>query len=302
MNKIAVIGSLNMDIVVSAERAPKTGETIHGQKVQYVTGGKGANQAVAVKKLGGNVQLYGMVGKDVFGQSILHQLSEFGISTESIGISQTETGVANIVHLPDDNSIIVIPGANGELDSGWLTAYESEIADADVLLMQLEIPVKTVDFAMNLAVRHGVKTILNPAPARQLPEHLLRLADFVTPNQTELETLLGIQITDNHSLAEAMQIWEKQYRNRLIVTLGEQGAAWLEHGELVIVPAARVPNVLDTTGAGDCFNAGLAYGISKDWHLAELIQFAVTAASLSVTKFGAQAGMPSCEEVFALLK
>ncbi|WP_110943257.1 ribokinase [Virgibacillus senegalensis] len=297
MGKIAVIGSLNMDIIVSVDRMPKKGETIHGKTVQYLPGGKGANQAVAVYKLGGDIQLYGKVGNDPFGKDVRESLSQQGLSTETIFTEETATGIANITLVPDDNSIVVIPGANQKWTPETIAGFSEEIVTADILLMQLEIPIDAVHEALKLAKQHGVPTILNPAPAIKLPADMLQLADFITPNQTELETLTGRRITTDEQLGSTIKQWEADYGGHLIVTLGSRGAAYSENGVLKIVPAPVVKNVRDTTGAGDCFNGALAYGLAEGWELPRSINFAVAAASLSVTKFGAQAGMPSFEEV-----
>ncbi|SDM70219.1 ribokinase [Sediminibacillus halophilus] len=297
MGKIAVIGSLNMDIVISVERMPQKGETIHGNTVQYLPGGKGANQAVALQRLGGDVQLFGKIGKDPFGDEIRDSISRQGLSTDTIFPVETATGIANITLLPDDNSIVVIPGANQNWNADNIADFSEEIGAADVLVMQLEIPIDAVHQALKLAKQHRVPTILNPAPAKQLPEEMLRLADFITPNRTELETLTGRRITTDEELVNTIRKWEADFGGRLIVTLGNKGAAYAEKGELKIVPALEIDHVRDTTGAGDCFNGALAYGIGEGWELSRSIAFAVAAASLSVTKFGAQAGMPSLEEV-----
>ncbi|WP_153464498.1 MULTISPECIES: ribokinase [Sediminibacillus] len=297
MGKITVIGSLNMDIIVSVDRMPQKGETIHGNKVQYLPGGKGANQAVAVRRLGGDVQLFGKIGKDPFGDEICESLSQQGLPTETIFPMETATGIANITLLPDDNSIVVIPGANQNWDPENIAGLSEAIGTADVLMMQLEIPVAAVHQALKLAKQQGVQTILNPAPAKQLPVEMLRLADFITPNQTELETLTGRRITTDEELETMIQKWEADFGGRLIVTLGNRGAAYMEKGNLKVIPAPQIDHIRDTTGAGDCFNGALAYGIAEGWELSCSISFAVAAASLSVAKFGAQAGMPSFQDV-----
>ncbi|MCT2534433.1 ribokinase [Aquibacillus koreensis] len=292
--KIVVIGSLNMDVIVSASRMPKTGETIHGEKVRYLPGGKGANQAVAIRKLGGDVTMIGAVGEDQFAQQILKQLEAYQLDTKLVSqIPGVATGIANIVHVPQDNSIIVIPGANGQCTPALLQDLEEVIASADFLLMQLEIPLETVTYALKMAKEHQVTTILNPAPAVSLSEEVMMLVDYITPNETELEVLLN----EKASLEQAFTSWYQSYQTELIVTLGEKGCAYYDQGEVVTIPASKVADVTDTTGAGDAFNGAVAYGLAQDWEMAKIIAFAIQVSGLAVTKFGAQEGMPYKEEV-----
>lgn len=254
--RIVVVGSLNMDIIVSAARFPDVGETISGQNVKYLPGGKGANQAVGARKLGVPTDLIGVVGNDLFGDKIINKLSDYQVNTEYIFKNEdTATGIANIIHLPTDNSIIIVPGANMHCTSLMIAELEQAIATADVLLLQLEIPVSTVQFALTIAKRNNVKTILNPAPAVQLPEELLHNAEYVTPNKGELEILLETKLDLENNLEEAFASWSARYSNHLIVTLGEKGCAYMNDGSVEIVPAKNFGPVVDTTGAGDSFNA-----------------------------------------------
>ncbi|WP_407270841.1 ribokinase [Radiobacillus sp. PE A8.2] len=300
--KIVVIGSLNMDIVISANRPPKIGETMFGDNVTYLSGGKGANQAVAVQKLGGNIDMIGVVGDDVFGKTILDKLNSYGLHTTYIK-QQTgvATGIANIVHLPEDNSIIVIPGANAHCSEELVAEMESVIAEADVLLLQLEIPQEAVFSALKIAKKHHVTTIVNPAPAKELSSEFLSLVDFITPNQTELESILGVTIESTHDLEQAFNKWNATYQSHLIVTLGAEGVAIWQDEKVKVIPAKRLGDVVDTTGAGDSFNAALAYGIAEAWPMEKTIQFATTVAGLAVTMFGAQEGMPTYQEVLAVI-
>ncbi|MRH44622.1 ribokinase [Aquibacillus halophilus] len=296
--KIVVIGSLNMDIIVAANKAPRLGETIHGEKVEYLPGGKGANQAVAIKKLGGEIDMIGVIGDDLFGKKILKQFSEFGLATNNIIEKENEsTGIANIVHLPTDNSIIVIPGANGHCTPEVIKDRESIISEADILLVQLEIPIETVEFALSIAKRHGAQTILNPAPAKKLSRDLLRLVDYITPNQTELQSLLGSDLNIENNLSSAFQQWESMHDSKLIVTLGDKGCAYSQDGSVKVIPAGNQDKIVDTTGAGDCFNGALAFGLAEEWSLQKALLFAVKAAGISISKMGAQEGMPYYHEI-----
>lgn len=297
-NNIVVVGSMNMDIVMSAERLPKIGETILGEKVVYLPGGKGANQAVCMARLQGDVTMVGAVGNDEFGRSLKDQMESNGVKTDFIRVVDgVQTGIANIFHVNRDNCITVIPGANYTVTKERITKEVVQaIAAADVLVVQLEIPLETVQYVLGIAKQHGVKTILNPAPAQFLSPELLSLVDYLTPNETEFELLTGEHYTTDEELSALMLKWELTYHHTLIVTLGERGCAILEDDQLVITPPPKV-DVVDTTGAGDSFNGALAVGISTGKSLKETVDFAVKVSALAVTKFGAQEGMPFYEDV-----
>lgn len=297
-NKIVVVGSMNMDIVMSAERLPKIGETILGEKVVYLPGGKGANQAVCMARLQGDVTMVGAVGNDEFGRSLKDQMESNGVKTDFIRVVDgVQTGIANIFHVNRDNCITVIPGANYTVTKERITKEVVQaIAAADVLVVQLEIPLETVQYVLGIAKQHGVKTILNPAPAQFLSPELLSLVDYLTPNETEFELLTGEHYTTDEELSSMMLKWETTYHHTLIVTLGERGCAVLVDGQLVITPPPKV-EVVDTTGAGDSFNGALAVGISAGKSLKETVDFAVKVSALAVTKFGAQEGMPFYEDI-----
>ncbi|WP_186576784.1 ribokinase [Aquibacillus kalidii] len=296
--KIVVLGSLNMDIVVSTKRYPNIGETIHGENINYLPGGKGANQAVAVSKLTGEAFMLGVLGNDVFGDQIINSLSKKNLITENIKrTSSYPTGIASIVHLPEDNSIIVIPGANQQCTPEYVEEVKEVIINADVLLMQLEIPIKTVEYALSIAKQHQVATILNPAPATELNTNVLNNIEYVTPNESELASLLNREVKTDDQLRNAFLDWRQMYTSELIVTLGERGCAYWSDGELNIIPSRSLGSVVDTTGAGDSFNGALAYGIAENWSLEKTLNFAVTVSGLAVTRFGAQDGMPLLEEV-----
>ncbi|MDW0115186.1 ribokinase [Sporosarcina saromensis] len=297
-NNIVVVGSMNMDIVMSAERLPKIGETILGEKVVYLPGGKGANQAVCMARLQGDVTMVGAVGNDEFGRSLKDQMESNGVKTDFIRVVDgVQTGIANIFHVNRDNCITVIPGANYTVTKERITKEVVQaIAAADVLVVQLEIPLETVQYVLGIAKQHGVKTILNPAPAQFLSPELLSLVDYLTPNETEFELLTGEHSTTDEELSALMLKWESTYHHTLIVTLGERGCAILEDGQLVVTPPPKV-EVVDTTGAGDSFNGALAVGISTGQSLKETVDFAVKVSALAVTKFGAQEGMPFYEDI-----
>lgn len=296
--KIVVVGSINMDIVISAERLPKMGETILGERVTYLPGGKGANQAVAAARLGGEVRMVGAVGNDEFGRSLLSQLKENDVDTEFVEtIDEVQTGIANIYSVDHDNCITVVPGANFAITPDKIDKrIEQVIASADVLVTQLEIPLATVAKVLQVAKYNGVTTILNPAPAQILPVELLGLVDFLTPNETEFEMMTGHSFTSRDQLRALMDEWQTVHDQTLLVTLGAEGCAYLDNSILKVVPPPIV-ELVDTTGAGDSFNGALAVGVTKGWSITDMVTFSVNASAKAVTKFGAQEGMPFLDEL-----
>jgi ribokinase len=301
--KIMIIGSLNMDLVVTMERMPQIGETIQGQNIHYISGGKGANQAVGCAKLGANITMVGAVGTDLFGHQIINQLNEYKVTTDKIAqIDSLPTGTATILHTSKDNSIVIVPGANSACTVEMASQYETDIGQSDLLLLQLEIPLPTVQHALTIARSYGVKTVLNPAPAQALSPELLNLVDIITPNETEFALLSGQAYSSEEELANGLRLWQKTYHNTVIVTRGEQGCSYIDPtiDEFRTIPTASV-HVVDTTGAGDAFNAALCYGISTGQSLEQAISFALKAATLSVTQFGAQNGMPTYAEVMSFI-
>ncbi|WP_410513581.1 ribokinase [Paenibacillus sp. BR2-3] len=293
---IVVIGSLNMDIVIEADRYPQMGETLLGHNARFIPGGKGANQAVAAARLGAKTTMIGAVGADSFGQDLLRALDTDTIHRDSVKVVEgSSTGVASIFITEGDNSIVVVPGANYQLTPEDIDQYEDILQDADVLLLQLEIPLETVIHAVKKAKALGKTIILNPAPAQALPDDLLRNVDYITPNRSELSLITNMS-TEGEALEAAMGSLT-QLGSQVVTTLGAEGSAFLtEVGTLHQVPGYKVP-VIDTTGAGDSFNAGLAYSIALGKSLEKSVSFAAKVSALAVTRFGAQAGMPTLEEV-----
>ncbi|WP_297990714.1 ribokinase [Anoxybacillus sp.] len=286
--KITVIGSINMDLVTITKRMPLQGETVVGETFRLIPGGKGANQAVAAARLGADVQMIGAVGTDAFGTELLQHLAKEGIIVDGVKpVTDTETGIATIIISEGDNRIIVVPGANHALRSDDLERWEEKIATSDVCLLQLEIPLSVVERAVSIAKRNGVRVILNPAPAQPLPDTLLDQVDFLTPNEHERDVVLAGRPL-------------KQWAHKLIVTEGKRGVSFQRNGEQVLIPGFRVP-VVDTTGAGDTFNGALAVALSKGMALEDACRYANAAAALSVTKLGAQTGMPTERELESFL-
>lgn len=294
---IVVVGSLNMDIVVEAPRSPQMGETIRGQEAHFIPGGKGANQAVASARLGAHTVMIGSVGQDAFGKQLLDAMQQEGIACKTIKtVDGVATGIASILLAQGDNSIIVVAGANGHCLPADIDRHEQAIAQADVVLLQLEIPLETVIYAAQVAKKHGKLVILNPAPAQELPEQLFAAVDILTPNETELYQLAGYAYGEV-PLPEAIQALHDKGVKHVITTLGSKGAAFLNpQGELETIPAHKV-EVVDTTGAGDSFNAGIAYALGTGKSIPEAILFASKVSALAVTKMGAQQGMPTLQQV-----
>ncbi|MFC7395453.1 ribokinase [Scopulibacillus cellulosilyticus] len=284
--RITVIGSINMDLVTEADRRPGAGETILGKQFSTIPGGKGANQAVSAARLGGEVTMIGCVGEDAFGKELLNHLEAEGIIIDNVEpVTHSQTGIAAITLAEGDNSIIVVPGANDALTEEKILRYEKIIADSDAVLLQLEIPMPTVIRAAAMAHKHGVKVILNPAPFQKLPEELINDADVITPNEHEYEELMKNYSADPDTLKE-----------KLVITKGGDGTVFYDKGKEIHVPGYQV-DVTDTTGAGDSFNGALAVQMAKGASLEESIRYANAVGALSVTKFGAQSGMPKADDV-----
>ncbi len=291
--KITVIGSINMDLVTSANRVPNMGETVLGEAFHTIPGGKGANQAVAAARLGAETTMIGCVGDDSFGHELWKHLKNQGINTEYVEhIPSSSTGIASITLSSGDNSIIVVPGANYHVTPEVVARYEEVIAGSDILLLQLEIPLGSVEKAVELAVKHHVKVILNPAPIQPLPKELLQKINYLTPNEHEQQLLL-----DSNEWTETER---EEMLRKCIITKGSKGVAFYSDGEREI-PSFKV-DVVDTTGAGDSFNGALAYALSNEMELEEACHFANAVAALSVTKLGAQGGMPTIEQVREFLQ
>ena len=301
--KIVVVGSSNTDMVVKLSRLPKAGETIIGGTFAMAAGGKGANQAVAAARAGGEVTFISKVGDDLFGKQAIAGFTKEGLNTRFVG---TEPGAASGIALilVDDhgeNSIGVASGANAEIRPSDVEGAKAIISAADILLAQLEIPLPTVEAAIHLAAKAGVRLILNPAPAQSLSLSLFRLISFITPNETEAEALTGIRISDERSAAEASQVLMSRGVGAVIITLGSRGAYLADANGGRFLRAFSVHPV-DTTAAGDVFSGALAVPLGEKANLDEAVRFANAAAALSVTKLGAQPSVPYREEILGFLK
>jgi ribokinase len=307
MAKIVVVGSFNMDLTSYMDRLPRPGETVHGNRFVTGPGGKGSNQAVAAARLGAQVTFVGRVGKDMFGDTAIEMWQREGINTRFVVRDPTlATGVAPIFveERSAENAIVVVLGANTVLSPADIDAAESEIASADVVLTQLEIPMEAVQRALQLGKRHNVKTILNPAPSAPLPPAVIEAVDYLTPNEIELNMLGGAD--ESGSLTAYLTVEKKARRllvsdaQTLVVTLGGQGAQWVTRNGTELLPAFQVKAV-DTTGAGDAFSGGLAVGLAEGKPLADAVRLAHATAALSVMKPGTAMSMPTRDEVESFL-
>jgi len=294
--KILVVGSLNMDLCVETPRVPTMGETILGGGFFTSPGGKGANQAVAAARLGADVAMLGRVGRDAFGAQLVENLRLNAVDTSHILAAEAApTGVAVILLSGGDNCIIVDPGANALLTPGDIEAMEAVVAASDMLVLQLEIPLATARRAMELAHAHGVRVLLNPAPAQRLPADFLALADLLTPNETECELLTGL--ADERQGAQALL---DMGVSRVVVTLGGKGVLCADGERMLHKPALPV-RAVDTTAAGDCFTGALAVSLAGGAPFGEAVDFAQAAAALTVMRKGAQASLPTCAEAEAFI-
>jgi len=299
--KIVVVGSCNTDMVIKADRLPVPGETILGGTFFMNPGGKGANQAVAASRMGGNVTLISKTGNDVFGkQSVMLYTSE-NIKTDFIySDPKHPSGVALItVDSQGENCIVVASGANAYLTPADVDKASAEIENSDLVLMQLEIPIETVEYVAEMASKKGIKVILNPAPARALSDNLLKHLYIIIPNKSEAEILSGIKVCDIDSAKQAADIISAKGVDIVVITLGSQGALIKEYNEYLFVEAFKV-DALDTTAAGDTFCGAFCVGLSEGRSIPDAVKLAARAAAITVTRMGAQASIPYRSELSSL--
>lgn len=296
--RIVVIGSSNTDMVVKSERLPVPGETVLGGAFMMNPGGKGANQAVAVARLGGNVTFISKTGNDLFGKQSIEMFDEENINTDYIlSDPHHPSGVALImVDTTGENCIVVASGANGTLCPHDIEKAKNIIESADLLLMQLEIPMETVEYAAKLAHSKGIKVILNPAPAAFLSNELLKCLYAIVPNKTEAEMLSGIKVTDWESAKQSAYIISEKGVDIVIITLGSKGALIKENGTYYEVPVEEI-KAIDTTGAGDTFCGAFCVGISEGLSIVDAVRMANLASGITVTREGAQVAIPFRKEL-----
>lgn len=295
---ILIVGSSNTDMVIKANHLPAPGETILGGTFFMNPGGKGANQAVAAARLGGNITFICKTGNDIFGRQSVQLFEEEGINTVYlVSDPKNPSGVALItVDRNAENCIVVASGANATLSPGDLQKAQEAIEQAKIVLMQLEIPLSTVEYVADIAAAAGVKVVLNPAPACELPDDLLKKISIITPNKNEAEMLSGITVNDMETARQAARIIKDKGVETVIITLGSNGALVLHEGVFTHIAAVKVEAV-DTTAAGDVFNGALVVGLSEKNDILEAVAFACSASAISVTRLGAQSSAPYKKEL-----
>lgn len=301
--RIVVVGSTNLDMVVRTPRIPRPGETVLGEQFRMIPGGKGANQAVAAARMGAEVTLVARVGGGTFGDQAVAQFQAEGIRTEYVVRDpDAEHGVALIlVDSGGENAIAVAPGANARVSAEDVDRAEAAIRDCDVVLLQLEVPLEAIERAIELGKRHGKLVVLNPAPYLAVPDRLLAQVDYLTPNETEAEMLLGGGEAGINGVASTAEELLRRGVGCVIVTLGKEGVFVVRPGSQYHVSGRRV-KVVDTTAAGDAFSGALATLLGERMEFREAVRAAVCASALTVTRLGAQPSLPKREEVEALLR
>lgn len=295
MEKVLVLGSINIDFVSFVSRYPQPGETLVSNDFGIFQGGKGANQAIALAKLDVSTLMLGKVGKDVLSDFALSSLQESGVNTTGIAKSQkNSTGSASIwVNAQGQNSIVIYPGANGEVDEDFIIQHEKFFDDASWLLTQFEVPLKSILLALKLAKEHDLKTIIDPAPVKKISnDDIWGLVDYLLPNEIELK-----ELTRTEDVLKGIHTLKSWGVKEVIVKLGKQGAAYEGKGKLVAFPAIPVEQRIDTTGAGDCFIAGFLYGMIQQRDISQAIEIANLTASYSIQKKGAAISFPKKSEI-----
>lgn len=299
---ILIIGSSNTDLVAKAKTLPRPGETVLGGAFSIAQGGKGANQAVAAARLGADVTFMCRVGKDDFGAQARAGFVSEGINTEYVLTSETQPSGVALITIDDnaENCIVVASGANNELSPADVDSIEN-FGEYDVVLVQLETPMETVEHIGELAKENNITFVLNPAPAADLSRELLSRVSVITPNEVEASSISGVEIKDDATAVEAAKKIVSMGVGKVIMTLGSRGSLVYDGNETTFIPAYKV-KAIDTTAAGDVFNAGLAVGISEGMSLVEAVKIATAASAIAVTRLGAQPSAPTRSEIEEFIK
>ncbi|WP_420406800.1 ribokinase [Hoeflea sp.] len=303
MSKVVILGVFVADTAYRAARAPRMGETILGESFKLGPGGKGSNQSVAAAKAGAETHFITRLGKDTFAEMALRTWEEAGVTP---AVTQHEDGYTGAAYIfvesgTGDNAIIVSPGVAGDISPADIEAREVLIKSASVFVTQLEQPMDAALRALQIARDGGAQTILNPAPAAELPEGMIALCDYVTPNETEAEALTGLSVATLEEAAKAAEKLTLMGAKAAVITLGEKGALYHAGGQSVHVPAFNAGPVLETTGAGDAFNGGFAAALARGDDPVSAVRFGCATAAISVTRAGTAPSMPSFKEINALL-
>lgn len=307
MNKVCILGSINMDMVVSVNKMPLVGETIFSDNFKLAHGGKGANQAVASQRLGSEVYMISKVGQDAYGLQIVNSLQKENINIDNIfkdNVKSTGTAIINVDN-EGNNSIIVVPGANMTLNLNEIDKCKEVITGSDIIVAQFETPIEVTMKAFKVAKENGVITILNPAPAKEIPKELLKYTDIVVPNETEATTLTGINVQDLESAKQAANIFFNNNVKYVIITLGDKGAAVISNEDAILIPAYKV-NAVDTTAAGDSFIGAVSTKLSKSNlninSLVDAVKFGNKVSAVAVQREGAQPSIPFLKEINEIYK
>lgn len=302
MNKICILGSINMDMVVSVDKMPLVGETIFSENFKLAHGGKGANQAVASQRLGSEVYMISKVGKDAYGLQILNSLEKENINIANIfkdDVNPTGTAIIT-VNSEGNNSIIVVAGANMTLSLDEIGKCKDVITSSDIIVAQFETPIEVTMEAFKFAKENGVITILNPAPAKEIPNELLKYTDIIVPNETEATTLTGVDVKDLESAKQAANVFLNNNVKYVIITLGDKGAAVISKEDGVLIPAYKV-NAIDSTAAGDSFIGAISTKLKKFdlniMSLVEAVKFGNKVSAIAVQREGAQPSIPFLKEI-----
>lgn len=291
-----------MDLVIHTPKLPVMGETVIGSGFMTIPGGKGANQAIAAARLGGDVTMIGHVGDDAFGNSLKQNLQVNGVDVRHVKIMRNiPTGIAVIVIKDGDNFIILDPGANFTITAKDIIEAENVIRESDILLLQMEIPQEAIEQAVDIAKQYGVKVLLNPAPARNMPDNFLAKVDVFIPNESECELITGMALKSINDAGEAVKYLRGKGIDQVIVTLGSRGVVYNNGNQILHKPAHKV-TVVDTTAAGDSFTGALAVALTDGKSIDEAVDFANAAGALTVMKMGAQTSLPYKQEVEEFLK
>lgn len=298
-----VVGSINMDLVAQVTRFPQPGETVKGTSFLTTPGGKGANQACALARLGARVHMVGKMGNDQFAREYAAHFADEGITADYIGQAEdVSTGIAVIeVNTEGENHIVIVPGANEQVDPAHVDRVSGDFGPGDTVLLQLEVPLETVLHTLKKAKEKGAVTILDPAPAEPLPEEIYRTTDYLTPNATEISVLADMPTDTEEQLQRAVDAVLSYGAGTVIVKRGDRGATIFHGGDSRHVAGFPV-SAADTTAAGDSFNAGLAYGLGSGLNLPEAVRYANAVGALSTLKMGAQTAMPTGDEVKRFLE
>lgn len=297
MSKIVVVGSLNMDLVIKTDKIPRMGETVLGKDFMTSPGGKGANQAVAAARLGGEIFMVGCVGDDIFGHDLIKNLQFNDINVDNVKVCKgISTGIAVITVKDGDNCIILSSGANFEIAEDDIEKNEELIKRSNIVIVQLEIPLDVVRKTIETAKKHNVKVILNPAPARQLSDELLSNIDIITPNEFETEIITGIRPDTPENIEQAINYFKSKGIGQVVITLGKDGVIYNNKDKIIHKEVTKV-EVVDTTAAGDSFTGALAVKLSQGASIDEAIDFCNIVGTLTVMKKGAQTSLPTLEDV-----